>query len=86
MDWGRQVYGVLRERGCTEVAAEGFYEVWAGGSTGIRLHAANCDQLAEQIVDSGRADPADLDTFRRLLDDPALTVNSQLLISTRGRR
>jgi len=86
MDWGRQVYGALRERGCTDVAAEGFFQLWPGGSTGIALHRANCDQLAERIVASGRADPADLDTFRRLLDDPALTVNSQLLISTRGRR
>jgi SAM-dependent methyltransferase len=86
MDWGRQVYGALRARGCTDVAAEGFFQVWAGRSTGIELHRANCDQLAERIVASGRADAADLDTFRRLLDDPALTVNSQLLISTRGRR
>jgi SAM-dependent methyltransferase len=85
MDWGRQVYGALRERGCTEIAAEGFFEVWAGGSLGIRLHRANCDQLAEPLVASGLTDPAQLDRFRQLLDNPALTVNSLLLISTRGR-
>jgi ubiquinone/menaquinone biosynthesis C-methylase UbiE len=85
MDWGRQVYGELRQRGCTQIAAEGFFEVWAGGSTGIRLHRANCDQLADRIVASGRADRAELDIFRQLLDNPALTVNSQLMVSTRGR-
>ena len=86
MDWGRQVYGELRERGCTEIAAEGFFEVWAGGSIGIRLHRANCDQLAERLVASGRADHAQLEKFRQLLDNPALTVNSLTLVSTRGRR
>jgi SAM-dependent methyltransferase len=86
MDWGRQVYGALRERNCSQVAAEGFFEVWAGGSTGIGLHRANCDQLADRLVASGRTDPAELDTYRRLLDNPALIVNSPLLISTRGRR
>ncbi len=86
MDWGRQVYGELRERGCAEVAAEGFFEVWVGGSIGIRLHRANCDQLAERLIASGRTDSAQLDTFRQLLDNPALAVNSLLLISTRGRR
>jgi hypothetical protein len=58
--------------------------VWAGGSIGIRLHRANCDQLAERLVASGRTDPAQLDKFRQILDNPALTVNSLLLISTRG--
>lgn len=86
LDWGRQVHGELRRRGCTEVAAEGFFEVWPGGSTGIRLHRANVDQLADRLVASGRTTAAELDAFRRLLDDPGLTVNSHLLISTRGRR
>ena len=86
LDWGRQVYGELRRRGCTKLGAEGFFEVWPGGSTGIRLHRANCDQLADPLVTSGRATPAELEIFRRLLDDPALTVNSLVLISTRGQK
>jgi len=86
IDWGRQVYGELRRRGCTQLAAEGFFELWPGGSTGIQLHRANCDQLADRLVASGHSTPAELDTFRRLLDDPALTVNSLTLISTRGQK
>ena len=85
MNWGHQVYGELCLRGCTEVAAEGFFEVWPGGSVAIQLHRANADQLAERLVASGRTTPEELDTFRRLLDDPKLTVNSLVLISTRGR-
>jgi len=85
MDWGRQVYAELRQRGCTQVAAEGFFEVWPGGSVGIQLHRANCDQLAERLIASGRATAAELDTFRQLLDDKQLAVNSLVLISTRGQ-
>jgi SAM-dependent methyltransferase len=86
MDWGHQVHGELRRRGCTQVSTEGFFEVWPGGSTGIALHRANVDQLADRLVASGRTTPADLDMFRRLLEQPGLTVRSQVLVSTRGRR
>jgi SAM-dependent methyltransferase len=85
MDWGRQVCGELCLRGCEQVAAEGFFEVWQGGSVAIQLHRANCDQLAEPLVASGRTTRTELDTFRGLLDDPKLTVNSIVLISTRGQ-
>jgi SAM-dependent methyltransferase len=85
LDWGRQVYGELCLRGCRQVAAEGFFEVWPGGSVGVQLHRANCDQLAERLIASGRTTAAELDMFRRLLDDPSFAVNSLVLISTRGR-
>lgn len=91
LDWARRVPALLRARGCSEVAAEGYCSVWPGGSATISLP----DSTGGDGTGAGSPPdiPVELEPFRRLLVNPfrgglvppALAANSFVLVSTRGR-
>jgi SAM-dependent methyltransferase len=96
------ILGVLRDRGAdlgwaqnvhTEMVVAGLENVdtvthsesWAGGTAGASLHEINSRQLEPQLLAAGV--PADdLQTFRRLAQDPRFAALSYQTVSTRGQR
>lgn len=83
--WGRRSFAAFVGAGLTEISSSTFGMAWQGGSVGTSLHRANTSQLAEQIV-GGDVTREMLESFWRLLDDPAFAVGSYPLVSVRGRR
>jgi hypothetical protein len=94
LEWARRVPGLLRARGCSEVAAEGYCSVWPGGSAIIALTGATGQPGAEAPAGSDPGIPVELEPFRRLLVnpfrgglvDPCMAAGSSVLFSTWGRR
>lgn len=84
--WGRNAYAALAETGYVDLSVTGFAEVWEGGSVGIHLHRANARHTATQLVEKGLATETEIADYLELLEDPRLAVNSQLMLSTTGRR
>ena len=93
LDWVRRIPGVLRARGCTDVATEGYCSVWPGGSVTTALRDTPRPP-ASKAPGSGAEIPVELEPFRRLLVNPfrgglvppSLAVNSYVLFSTWARR
>ncbi|MDQ3945758.1 MAG: hypothetical protein M3357_11520 [Actinomycetota bacterium] len=93
LDWARRVPGLLRARGCTEVATEGYCSVWPGGSVTTARRGAPHDPAAEGPA-AGAESPVELEPFRRLLVNPfrgglvprSLAVKSYVVFSTWARR
>ncbi len=84
--WARTAYQTLRETGYTDLGFSGFAEPWNGGSPGAHLHRANAQQVSGQLLAEGLASEAELQEFLGVLDEPALTLGSYLMLSTWGRR
>ncbi|MGH3734922.1 MAG: class I SAM-dependent methyltransferase [Micromonosporaceae bacterium] len=84
--WGRQAYGALADTGFTDLGYSGFCERWPGGSKGAHLHRANAEQVGTKLIAEGLATQAGIDRFLALLDDPAVTLSSYLMLSSWGSR
>lgn len=84
--WARTAYRALHGAGFTDLGYSGFCERWPGGSAGAHLHRANAEQVGEKLLAEGLTSQPELDRFLALLDDPAVTLSSYLLLSIWGRR
>jgi hypothetical protein len=72
--------------GLTNVHVEGQMRIWPGGSIGARLWQANIAQLRPQLLAHGLLEEHEVARFLRLLENPAFSVNSYLLMSGWGQR
>jgi SAM-dependent methyltransferase len=83
---GRRFLPMLVEAGLVNVVVDGHMQVWPGGSPGALLHRANIEQLRPQLTSSGLMTEEDVERFYRIVEDPAFSVNSYLLVSAMGQR
>jgi SAM-dependent methyltransferase len=86
VDLGRRLCALLREQGLSDVRVEAHAQIWTGGSSGSRLHRANIDQLQDRVADVGHLTGREFQRFYELIEDPAFSANSYMLVSARGRR
>lgn len=84
--YGRFFHAQLSGEGLVDVHVQAHAEIWAGGSTGCELHRANIEQLRDRLIGTGLLTDQEIDDFYELIDDPAFSVNSYLLVSGCGRR
>jgi SAM-dependent methyltransferase len=83
--YGRLLAGRLRARGLRNVDSEGRTFMWQGGSTGAALHRANLEQLAGDLIDSGRVTKDQLEQDISRLDDPDYMAPSGIMWAAWGR-
>lgn len=83
--YGRLLAGRLRAHGLQDVGAEGRVFMWQGGSRGTALHRANLEQLAVELIDSGRVTRHQLDQDLARLEDPAYMAPSGIIWAAWGR-
>lgn len=76
----------LASIGLVEVGASGHVTSYRGGSPESQVMISNLDQVGAGTVEAGLVTSAELDTARRLLDDPAFVGNYPLLITAWGHR
>jgi SAM-dependent methyltransferase len=86
LDLGRRLCSLLREYGLRDVEVEAHAQIWTGGSSGCRLHRANIEQLRDRVAQAGPVTDVEFERFYELIEDPAFSVNSYMLVSARGRR
>ena len=84
--FGRELPGLVREAGLTEVGAEGYFVPFRTADI-VGLAKANIDQLGAAMVEAGLMTFAELDRYRLILERPnCLYPASMALISMWGRR
>jgi SAM-dependent methyltransferase len=84
--FAREIPRLMRDAGLTDVGAEGYFLPFRTDAV-AGLAKANIDQLGPSFVDHGLMSPAELDHFRRLLEQPDLLYPASMaLISVWGRR
>jgi SAM-dependent methyltransferase len=82
--WAGQVHAAMLAAGLSAVDTVVYARSWAGGSPGALLIAANIAQARADFLAAGMS--ADqLETLRRLTNDPRLVVRTPLTYSTAGR-
>lgn len=84
--YGRLLAWRLRMHGLREVGTEGRAFMWRGGSAGTALLRANLEQLAGDLIDSGRIARRQLEQDLACLDDPGYMSPSGIMWAAWGRR
>jgi SAM-dependent methyltransferase len=83
--YGSRLGSDLRASGLNDIHTERVTRCYPGGSLLSRLLSLTIERLRQRIVILG-ADPREIDTARRLLEDPANTITSPTTCAARGRR
>jgi SAM-dependent methyltransferase len=83
--WCRDVHGVMRGAGLSDVDTQAWQRSWIGGTGVCLLAYSGSKQLHDRLVEAGMS-PDDLETMRRLALDPRLVLRGMLLLSTTGRK
>lgn len=83
--FGFDVFNLMTTAGLATVRSTHFAESWSGDSYAAKFLHSNSFQLEELIRGSG-VTAAELDAYRRLVFDPALTVKSNLFVNTVGKK
>jgi hypothetical protein len=87
VEWGRRLYGRLKAAGLAEVGMEGHLAVWAGGSLGASLDAANFAQVRREAVAKGRlVTDAEIEAVLARLNAPDFALFSLVMFTAWGRR
>jgi SAM-dependent methyltransferase len=82
----REIPQLMSEAALTDIGAEGYFLPYRTDAVAA-LTKANIDQLGPSIIESELMSPAELDQFRRLLEQPDLLYPASMaLISVWGRR
>ena len=84
--WAQSLQGRFAEAGLEDVGTEGQLAIRSGGSSGALLDAANFTQVRDQVVSGGLLSGDVLDRIVALLNDPACTYSSPVMLTTWGRR
>lgn len=82
--YGRLLAGRLRAHGLRDVGAEGRVFMWQAGSAGAGLLRANLEQLAGELIDSGRVTKQQLEQDLARLDDPDYMAPSGVIWAAWG--
>jgi SAM-dependent methyltransferase len=85
-NWGRLLFGRLREQGLVSVGAEGRMVMVQHGSPGVMLVRANYEQLRGDMLHAGYITEQDFDEDLARLDDPNFMMPSSILWAVWGRR
>jgi SAM-dependent methyltransferase len=85
-DFGRQLFGLLRARGLSDVGAEGRTFMWSAGSAGLSLTRANYEQLRTAMIGAGYITEEGFKQDMARLDDPSFIMPSPILWAAWGRR
>ena len=83
---GRRLWGALRERGLTDVHAEGAVTLMHPGNPGIDFYRFTLEALGPALVEQGALSQSDLDGARAALANPDFAGFSAILVSASGRR
>jgi SAM-dependent methyltransferase len=84
--FARELAGLVKAAGLTEVGAEGYFVPFRTDAV-VGLAMANIEQLGAAIVEAGLMSAAEVDRYRLLLERPdCLYPASMALISAWGRR
>ena len=83
--FGANAVRYLRDRGLVDIEASGHVTIGTGGGDYTQVIAANTRQVRDGFVAQG-VDPADVDRYLQLLDDPDTILGSPVLMTVCGRR
>jgi ubiquinone/menaquinone biosynthesis C-methylase UbiE len=84
-DWPRRLYQRLKAAGLREVGMEGHLAVRESGSPGVRLDAANFNQVCEEAIAKELITRAEVDALLERLAAPDFAVFSPLMFTAWGR-
>jgi SAM-dependent methyltransferase len=83
--YGRDLLRDLRSVGLKDVDAEGRVSICEGGSAGAVAWRLTFEQLRAEIVEADAATDEEISRFLALLDDPAVSFESQVTMAAWGR-
>ena len=84
-DFGRQLYGLLRAQGLSDVQAEGRVLLRCAGES-AEVARLTAEQLRGEIVGAGDATEGEIEAYFALLKDPAFVAIAMMLFAAWGRR
>lgn len=84
--YGRLLAGRLRAHGLQDIGTEGQVFVWQGGSAGATLIRANLEQMAGELIESGRLTDRQLEADLSQLANPEYMTPSPIMWAAWGRR
>jgi len=84
--YGRLLAARLRVHGLQDVGTEGRVFVWRGGSAGATLIRSNLEQMAGELIESGRLTNRQLEQDLSRLGNPEYVTPSPIMWAAWGRR
>jgi len=84
--YGRLLSARLRVHGLQGIGTEGQVFVWRGGSAGANLIRLNLEQMACELIESGRLTSRQLEQDLSRLGDPEYVTPSPIMWAAWGRR
>jgi len=84
--YGRLLAARLRVHGLQDIGTEGQVFVWRGGSAGATLIRSNLEQMAGELIESGRLTNRQLEQDLSRLGNPEYVTPSPIMWAAWGRR
>lgn len=84
--YARTLYHQLIARGLAAVGIEGSVTLYPAGSPGVELIRANIEQVRAEAISAGLMEEREVDDVLQLLDDPAFSTISGVMMTAWGQR